>query len=234
MPVRLPAFLLVLLLAAACGSNDSGMGGGGEDENTPPPSPSSVTAEAGDQLVTVQWERVAVSDLDGYNVYRSQTSGFSIGNATRITPSPVDETRVDDDGVDNETTYYYRVTAVDLSGLEGEPSGEVSATPLLPPSVPSNVEADPGDQTVTLTWDAATGSRLAGYDVHRATTSGFEPSADTRVNGETVEATTFEDTGLTNGTVYYYRIVTVNDLGDASDGSDEVDASPFASPPGRP
>jgi len=70
--------------------------------------------------------------------------------------------------------------------------------------------------------------------VHRSTTSGFELSAETRINDAPVEETTFDDTELTNGTVYYYRIVTLNDVGNASDGSDEVDASPFAGPPGRP
>lgn len=205
-----------------------------EDENTLPPSPVSVTAEGGNQSATVSWADVAVSDLDGYNVYRSQTSGFAIGDGTPVNAAPVDETRFVDEGLQNETTYYYRVTAVDLSGQEGGPSGEASATPLLPPSPPPSLEASPGDQTVALTWEAGTGSRLAGYAVHRSTTSGFEPSADTRITDALVDGTTYEDTGLDNGTLYYYRIVTVNDAGDASDGSVEVEASPFAGPPERP
>ena len=69
------------------------------------------------------------------------------------------------------TNYYYVVTAVDTSGNESANSTEVSAIPAntVPPAPPTDLTA--GDGSVILEWADNTEPDLAGYNVHRSTTS---------------------------------------------------------------
>src|SRR2546428_1550176 len=80
-------------------------------------------AQAG--IVNLAWDSNLESNLAGYNVYRSQTSGSGYSNlngALVLTPSYTDNTAV------SGQTYYYVVTAVNTLGLESGYSNEVSAT----------------------------------------------------------------------------------------------------------
>src|SRR5262249_59580641 len=67
------------------------------------------------------------------------------------------------------------------------------------PAAPTGLSASPGDAKVTLSWNAAGGA--SSYKVYRATTSGSEVLLTSGVTG-----TTYTDTGLTNGTAYYYKV----------------------------
>ncbi|HKL20975.1 MAG TPA: hypothetical protein VJ904_04170, partial [Tichowtungia sp.] len=89
------------------------------------PAAPNVSAVEGDGLITLSWTDNGETDIAGYNVFRSETSG-SYGAALTNTTG---QTYVDTNVV-NGTTYYYKVTAVDDSLSENE-SGyvEVSAVP---------------------------------------------------------------------------------------------------------
>jgi hypothetical protein len=91
------------------------------------------------------------------------------------------------------------------------------------PLAPTGLTAASGNQTITLTW---TGSLTATtYQVKRSTTNG---GPYTTVG---MPATTsFTDTGLTNGTIYYYVVAAVNSAG-ASANSNQVFDEPGAVAP---
>lgn len=72
--------------------------------------------------VTLRWN--AVSGATGYNVYRSMSSN---GTYTRLNVSPITETVYTDTGLTANTTYYYKVSAVDAYE-ESALSAAVSAT----------------------------------------------------------------------------------------------------------
>lgn len=93
-----------------------------------------------------------------------------------------------------------------------------AATPAGVPSAPA-VTATAGNAQVALSW-IATG---ATYDVFRSTTAG---TGHTLVADDLATAA-FTDTGLTNGTTYFYYVVAANDAG-ASPASTEVSATPGA------
>jgi len=109
------------------------MAGGGEGTNdtTPPAAPSMLEATAtGSSSIDLDWDDNAeADDLAGYKVYRDTVSGFIpessnfIGDATSSSYS--------DTGLTATTTYYYRVTAVDISSNESEPSMQADATTLF-------------------------------------------------------------------------------------------------------
>lgn len=99
-----------------------------EQDTAPPSAPTALAAYAGDLVVTLDWNDSTEEDLDGYNVYRSLTSGgdYELLNDTIVTAS-----EYTDDTVANGTTYYYIVTAVDASSNESYDSNEAFATPTV-------------------------------------------------------------------------------------------------------
>jgi len=130
----------------------------GVDNDTTPPAKVTgltVTPVSWAQL-DLAWDANAEGDLDNYNVYRSITSGGSYN----LVASPTTNS-YSDVGLTASTTYYYIVSAVDVSGNEGEKSvealGMTSADDLGP--VTSNVIAEPnptnGATSVTLTADVS-------------------------------------------------------------------------------
>ncbi|MCD6111547.1 MAG: fibronectin type III domain-containing protein [Thermoplasmata archaeon] len=180
----------------------------------------------GDGYVVLTWEAPADdggSQIVGYKIY----CGMRSGGETYLTTTG-NVTTYRDTGVTNGRTYYYRVSAVNGIG-EGELSEEVSATPLGAPSAPRNLVARGGDGYVVLTWEAPAddgGSPIIGYKIYRGTSSGNETYL-TMVGGN---ETTYNDTGLTNGQTYYYRVSAVNGVGEG-ELSEEVNATPQSAPP---
>jgi fibronectin type 3 domain-containing protein len=77
--------------------------------------------------VTATWSANSESDLAGYNIYRSSTSGSGY---VKLNSSIIAKTSspqyVDSISGSVETTYYYVVTAVDTSGNESAYSSEGS------------------------------------------------------------------------------------------------------------
>lgn len=64
--------------------------------------------------------------MSGYNIYRSTISG---GDYVKLNASLLSAPDYTDNDVVNGTTYYYVITAVDISWNESVYSSEVSATP---------------------------------------------------------------------------------------------------------
>jgi glucuronoarabinoxylan endo-1,4-beta-xylanase len=93
---------------------------------TPPAFPTGLFAIPGNQTVVLDWNDNSESDLAGYNVYRSETSGT---NYVKLNSSLLTASTYIDNSVTNSIRYYYVVTAVDGSGNESSYSVEKSAMP---------------------------------------------------------------------------------------------------------
>jgi regulation of enolase protein 1 (concanavalin A-like superfamily) len=91
----------------------------------------------------------------------------------------------------------------------------------LPP-VPASLIASAGDSLVALTWTAS--SNATSYNVKRATTNGGAYAIVANVG-----TTNYTDTGLSNGTNYYYAVSALNPAGE-SDNSMQASATPQAPP----
>jgi fibronectin type 3 domain-containing protein len=180
-----------------------------------PAAPATLTATPGNSTVALVWS--AADGADSYNVKRATNSGGPYATLA----SGLTATSYNDTSAVNETTYYYLVTATNLGG-EGESSPEVSATPVTPPVAPAGLAATSGDASASLTWNSVAGA--SGYRLKRATTSGGPYALVTESTG-----TSFTDTGLTNGTTYYY-VVSAYNAGGESANSSPVSAEPQAVP----
>jgi hypothetical protein len=110
--------------------------------------------------------------------------------------------------VDDFRIYSRALSATEVAAL---------ANPVLPPA-PAGLAAVAGDAQVALNWNAVTNA--ASYNVKRSTMNGGPYTTITSVT-----ATSFTDTGLVNGTTYYYVVSAVN-IGGESTNSTEVSARP--------
>jgi fibronectin type 3 domain-containing protein len=180
----------------------------------PPPTPTGISATAGDKQVVLAWN--AVTGATSYHVKRSTSSG------TEAQVSAPTTNAFTDTGLTNGTKYFYVVTAVGGSGESGN-SAEVNATPQAAvsiPAVPTGLIATAGDGTASLTWTAVSGA--TSYHVKRSTTSG---SGYAQVGAPT--SSSFADSGLTDGTTYFYVVSAVNSAGESGNSS-QVSATPAA------
>jgi len=107
---------------------------------------------------------------------------------------------------------------------ESPDSSQASAMPQPPP--PTGPTATPDNARVTLAWSAS--STATGYRVKRASVSGGPYTTIT-----TVAAFSYANTGLTNGTTYYYVVSAINSSGESAN-SPEVSATPTLSIPLAP
>jgi fibronectin type 3 domain-containing protein len=192
-------------------------GGAGVTQN-PPSAPTGLSASAGNSQVSLSWN--ASSGATSYNVYRGTTAG---GEGATPIATGLTGTSYTNTGLTNGTTYYYKVAAVNAAGTSGM-SNEASATPQTSlPGAPTGLAASAGNAQVSLSWTGSSGA--TSYNVYRGTTAGGE---STTAIATGITGTTYTNTGLTNGTTYYYKVAAVNSAG-TSGMSNEASATPAGS-----
>jgi hypothetical protein len=111
----------------------------------------------------------------------------------------------------------------------GEYSGDLlSALSITSPTIPTNVNGTRGDQFVRLTWSTSTsngGSEITKYLIYRGEASGLESI----VNEVSGSALVYNDTGVDNSKVLYYKVVAVNSEG-SSVASSEFSVNAYSNP----
>lgn len=126
-------------------------------------------------------------------------------------------------GLDEATTYVFRVEAEDVSGNITNDGPELTVTTkgetakaTLSAQVLSNSE-------IKLSWDKASASSdTESYLVMRSADSGSNYTQLDKIEG--LNVTTYLDTGLTANTTYTYQIIAVDNLDIETDYTDPVDA----------
>ena len=172
-----------------------------------------VTITAGDSQNALSW--TAVTNATTYTVKRSTTSG---GPYT-VVASGLTGTGYTDTGLSNGVTYYYIVVA-QSSLAENTGSTQTTGIPVTP--APAGLVANGWNTEAYLSWTAVSGA--SGYNVKRSTTSG---GAYTTI-ASAITTTTYNDTGLTNGTTYYYVVSAIKSA--ESVNSTQVSAVPTSDP----
>lgn len=180
-----------------------------------PTLPAAVTnldAIGGTGQITLSWD--AVSNATSYNLYYSTSADLTTAEATKLAnvTSPYVQT-----GLAAGTTYYYLVTAANGAG-QGPASTAVSAAtaasqpvPVVPAS-PTNLVATGGTKQVSVSWEAV--SSASSYNVYYSTSSGVTKSTGTKIANA---ASPMVQTGLADGTSYYYVVTAVNSAGESVD-----------------
>ena len=171
-----------------------------------------ITVVPTGNALDLNWAASIAPDLANYNVYRSTTSGFTPGPANLIA-TPTTNSYLDL-GLTNGITYYYRVSAVDNSSNEGDPSDEASGTPqdtVPPEQVTGLTVTNPGTgNMLQLSWTASSAPDIMAYKVYRSTTPGFTPGPAYLI--ATPITNSYIDSSLMDGITYYYRVSAVDEV----------------------
>ena len=207
-------------LTFGCGGGINSSSGPGTTSATAtaPAAPTALAATAGNQQVTLTW--TASSGATSYHVKRATASGGPYTQVASATSASYTDT-----GLTNGTMYFYVVSALNASG-ESTNSSPASSIPVSPapgssvPAAPTALSAIAGNQQISLSWTASGG--VTSYHVKRAAVSGgpyAQVSAPTGNN--------YLDTGLANGTTYYYVVSALNAIGESTNSS-QASATPAA------
>ena len=203
-----------------------------ESDSRPPAAPTFLSGEAvvGDpEVILLEWRPPSsdvggaeLTGLSGYLVFRADSPS---GPFREIGTSETAQYR--DSGLEQRTTYYYQVQALDPAENASAPSETESATTsgvdtprnvTLSSTTPSDLSEKP---VVTITWEASEGVVLR-YEVSRTTVPNSTDDADyTEIppaSGISNDIrTSREDDSVKRGVTYYYRVRAVDAESRASD-----------------
>ena len=188
-----------------------------------PSAPTSLTAAQTSGKVVLTWIAPGSSGssaLTSYSVFRGVSSALT--DQTSI--ASVSTTSYTD-VVSIAGTYYYTVKAVNAVGSSAA-STSISVVIMAAttvPGIPTGTAAVGTNGAIIVSWSAPTsngGLAITGYKLYRSTVSGSEKLLATLVT-----TTSYNNSGLTNGMTYFYRVSALNALGEGSLGP-EVSAVP--------
>src|SRR5437867_1799317 len=118
----------------------------------------------------------------------------------------------------SSTTYAVNGTAGSISH-----SINVAVTVLTVPYAPQNLQTTSGNAQVSLSWSAPSnngGSAITNNNIYRSSSSGSGTFIATTGN-----VLCYNDSGLTNGQTYYYKVTAINSVGESLP-SNEASATP--------
>jgi hypothetical protein len=152
--------------------------------------------------ITLNWS--AVSGSTGYAVERSGDAA----TWAQIGTTGAAITTFNDNNPAGSHRYYYRVSALDAAGR----SAPSAATSLLNrPSAPFNATVTSWTTSqLIINWRDVTGD--TGYRIERS----LDGVNFTSVGTVATNVTSFTNSGLSAGTLYYYRVTALSPLGDSA------------------
>lgn len=224
---------LVITGLTACGSSSS---------TTTSTAPSAavgtwadVTVAAANQQVTLSWAEPdngtassstsASAPTSTYNIYWSNNPGVTKQNGSKIAnvTSPYTHT-----GLSNGQTYYYIVTEVSPSGVEGAESYQASAQPQAAlPAAPAGINVKAGDGIVTL--DLTSPNPSVKYNIYWSTTTVVSKTTGTRISNVTFPFT--HNALASDGKTAYHYVITAETAEGESTESIQVSAAPLTKAP---
>ncbi len=202
-----------------------------------PGAPQNLTATAGDERVTLNWDApTSGGEPDSYQFRQSEDDGVSWSEWTAVPNSDEFTTEHTVENLTNDQEYSFQIRGVN-SGGDGTESATVKSTPFVPdpPGRPSNLTATGGDQEVAMEWDTPdTGGAPERFE-YRYKKAGYIDYGDwTPIPDSDGTTTSHTVTGLENGTIYTWEVRGVNRGGDGVSSVDFPTAKPLPPRPGIP
>jgi chitodextrinase len=188
-----------------------------------PTAPANLTAIATSTQITLNWS--ISTDNVGVKEYQVERSNSATAGFVFITL--VNSNSYINANLTANTTYYYRVRAVDAAGnfssyssISSARTGAAPVADTQAPTVPTNLLATASSTQITLTWTRSTDNvAVTQYRLERSNsaTSGFTSLT-------TVATNSYVNTGLNASTRYYYRVRAADAAGNLSNYSSIVNA----------
>ena len=143
---------------------------------------------------TLKWN--AVSGAAKYEVYRARSRSGDYIKYSTVTGTSYTNTSY----IENGTTYYYKVRALDANGTAGPWSDVVAVTCRLGLTAPTVTGGNDSQGRPTLKWKAVSGA--AKYEVYRARSKDGD-----YIKYSTVTGTSYTNTSyIESGSTYYYKV----------------------------
>ncbi len=192
-----------------------------------PAVPSSLVA------TTVSTSRIDLNWTDnsstetGFEIDLATNSSFTSGLTTFTVGANI--TTYQSTGLTYGTTYYYRVRATIGGTNDSGNSNVASATAgVFPPDSPTGLGATAASATqINLSW-TDNSTTETGFEIDRALDSAFASGVTTVTVGANV--TTYQSTGLSGSTTYYYRVRATIDGNNDSTNSNTASATTHTPP----
>ncbi len=194
---------------------------------TAPQAPQGLRVVQGDGQVSLTWQPVTLladgrpaPEAPGYILYRQGPEG-----ERALNERPMTKPELVDKSLSLGQVYRYRVAAVrEINGslIEGLPGPWVSASALdqTAPSPPSGLVGASFADGIYLRFTPSPEPDTAGYFVERATAKAGPFS---RMNAKPLVENTFVDKAVKLGSVYYYRVLAVDEAGNLGQPSPAVE-----------
>ncbi len=188
-----------------------------------PEAPSNLVAStAGCDQINLTWQDNSDNE-DEFRIDRSVDGT----NFTQIGTVPANQTTYSDTGLEQNTTYWYRVRACNAVGCS-DYSNVARAKTLGPPAPPYDLKAQlTAEYVVTLTWKyvsisstsltASSTAYLHGFNVYRAVSHPAAISSDLNfvlIAELPPNARRYDDTRIKPGYIYYYKVCAFNACGE--------------------
>lgn len=160
--------------------------------------------------IVLTWDASPNEDIAYYNIYSSPTSMLLFSKLAKTK-----DTRYEDLINTNGKTRYYKITAVDVDGLESNKQEDpVKGQTLGAPTRPVIIGATAESNQIVLRWRAA-GNGTRNFEIIKS----FNNST-TRIRN--IEDTTYVDESVKAGVTYGYEVIAVDEYGIRSDESKKV------------
>ncbi|MDR1587257.1 MAG: fibronectin type III domain-containing protein, partial [Treponema sp.] len=208
------------------GAQETGLPSASPGDTTPPANVRGLNAVPGHGNVALSWENP--EDGDFYGVEISAVPAAGVLSVPLIIKKGSESFTVT--GLKVSHQYSFRVVSLDDSLNESVGVSTTAATldtgDHTPPGKAANVNAEPGDGTVFLSW--------ANPDDEDGDFAGLEISASPQAPGFPVRISpvaAYLAAGLTNGTSYTFTVKAIDTSGNLSEGTESAEVTPQAYSP---
>ena len=180
-----------------------------------PAQPTGLTADPAHDQAGLDWDDPDDSTITGYRILRRLPAEDPPGEfAVLLEHTGSTLTTYVDTTVTPQTSYVYRVQAINAHGVSERSSWANALTPappVLTPAQPTGLTTDPAHDQIGLDWDDPDDSTITGYRILRRLPALDLPGEFAVLLEHTGSAlTTYLDTTVTPQTSYVYRVQAIN------------------------
>ena len=185
-------------------------------EGSAPDKPTGLSATATHDQVVLTWDDPDDDTITGYAILRRLRENDTGGEFSELAPDTGSTaTTYTDDSVAANTTYTYRIKAINEHGVSERSRWFHIDTPAAPiPAKPTGLSATASHDQVALTWDDPGDDTITGYAILRRNRDTDRKGQFRELVADTgIAAVTYTDDSVVAETNYTYRIKAINEHG---------------------
>ena len=186
-------------------------------DKIPPEKIETITTVAGDKSVTLSWTNPGDTDFEGIQItFTPEVSYIPQPLVIRGEPNKTSDTTIS--GLQNDTTYTFKITAFDKVGNKSEPvSVKASPCDKTPPAEITNISATAEDKSVTILWTNPSDTDFAKTQI-TFTPEVEDVSQPIFVTGLSNNPMEYTINNLQNETEYTFTLKTIDNNDNFSEG----------------